>query len=199
MRYFGIIITTIILAACSENNPGKDDTSTTTETTVVTNTPVIDTTTTELILSDTPEAEPITKPQMVTYQQATQQQLTVPNPDTFCYMMSEGENKENTNAIKLIIMPDGKTIAGELLYLAKGQPPAAGKLKGTVKDKIVTADWTFIKQDTLFYSVPVAFKMTDNAIYQKPSALDNEGTPYLPKDGEYSYKFNKVDCSKYPD
>lgn len=117
--------------------------------------------------------------------------------DTFCYVLTEGEKNKNINAARIVFLPKNK-ITGELKYITQGQPAAAGKLNGTIKDNIITADWTFIKNDTNFYSVPVAFKVTKNAIYQKPPKVDDKGKPYIPEDGEYSFEFKKVGCEYYP-
>lgn len=116
-------------------------------------------------------------------------------PGTFCYVISDGENNQNINAVKLVI--DGDNVTGELKYITAGEPPAAGKLNGTIKDGIITADWTFIKQ-TNYYKVPVAFKMTKDAVFQKPSAVNADGQAYIPEGGEYSYEFPLVDCAYYP-
>lgn len=115
--------------------------------------------------------------------------------DTFCYIISDGENNENINAVKLIII--GDKVAGELKYITADEPPAAGKLDGTIKDGIITADWTFIKQGN-YYKIPVAFKMTKNAVFQKPSAVNADGQAYIPEEGEYSYEFPLVNCEYYP-
>lgn len=115
--------------------------------------------------------------------------------DTFCYVIADGENNENINAVKLII--NGDKVTGELKYITAGQPPAAGQLNGNIKDGIITADWTFVKQSN-YYKIPVTFKMTGNAVFQKPSAVNAEGQAYIPEDGEYSYEFPLVNCEYYP-
>ncbi|HEY9178468.1 MAG TPA: hypothetical protein VIN07_12290 [Flavipsychrobacter sp.] len=115
--------------------------------------------------------------------------------DTFCYVISDGENNENINAIKLIV--NGDNVAGELKYITANEPPAAGKLDGTIKDGIITANWTFVKQGN-YYKIPVAFKMTKSAVFQKPSAVNADGQAYIPEEGEYSYEFPLVDCEYYP-
>lgn len=115
--------------------------------------------------------------------------------DTFCYVMSDGENNENINAVKLIIK--GDKVTGELKYITANEPPAVGQLNGTIKDGIITADWTFVKQSN-YYKVPVAFKMTNKAIFQKPSAVNQDGQAYIPEEGEYSYEFPLVNCEYYP-
>lgn len=115
--------------------------------------------------------------------------------DTFCYVLSDGENNENINAVKLVI--SGGKVTGELKYLTQGEPPAAGQLNGTIKNGIITADWTFVKQSN-YYKVPVAFKMTNKAIFQKPSAVNQDGQAYIPEEGEYSYEFPLVNCEYYP-
>lgn len=115
--------------------------------------------------------------------------------DTFCYVISDGENNENINAIKIII--NGDKITGELKYITANEPPAAGQLNGTIKDGIITADWTFVKQSN-YYKIPVAFKMTNKAIFQKPSAVNADGQAYIPEEGEFSYEFPLVNCAYYP-
>ena len=115
--------------------------------------------------------------------------------DTFCYVISDGENNENINAVKLVIK--GDKVTGELKYITANEPPASGQLNGTIKDGIITADWTFVKQSN-YYKIPVAFKMTKNAVFQKPSAVNQDGQAYIPEDGEYSYEFPRVDCEYYP-
>lgn len=115
--------------------------------------------------------------------------------DTFCYVISDGENNENINAIKLII--NGDKVSGELKYITADEPPAAGQLSGTIKDGIITADWTFVKQSN-YYKIPVAFKMGNKSIFQKPSAVNQDGQAYIPEEGDYSYEFPLVSCEYYP-
>lgn len=115
--------------------------------------------------------------------------------DTFCYVISDGENNENINAIKLIINED--KVTGELKYITADEPPAAGQLNGTIKNGIITADWTFIKQNN-YYKIPVAFKMASKSIFQKPSAVNADGQAYIPEEGDYSYEFPLVNCEYYP-
>lgn len=118
---------------------------------------------------------------------------TGPIADTFCYVAVQGKN---TNAIKLIIA--GDKVTGELRYLVEGEKPADGDLIGTLKDDVVTADWTYIK-GVEYYKVPVQFKITNKAAIQKPTAVDDKGVPYIPEDADYVYEFPLVDCSKYPE
>lgn len=115
--------------------------------------------------------------------------------DTFCYVISDGENNQNINAVKLVIT--GDKVTGELKYITANEPPAAGRLEGTIKDGIITADWSFVKQSN-YYKIPVAFKMTKNAVFQKPSAVNADGQAYIPEEGEYSYEFPQVNCEYYP-
>lgn len=118
-----------------------------------------------------------------------------PKADTFCYVISDGEANENINAVKLVIT--GDKVTGELKYITANEPPAAGKLEGTIKDGIITADWMFVKGGN-FYKIPVAFKMTKNAVFQKPSAVNQDGQAYIPEEGEYEYEFPLVNCEFYP-
>lgn len=115
-----------------------------------------------------------------------------PVADTFCYVAVQGKN---TNAIKLIIA--GDKVTGELRYLVEGEQPADGDLIGTLKDNVISADWTYVK-GVDYYKVPVQFKMTDKSVVQKPTAVDEKGVPYIPEDAEFVYEFPQVDCSKYP-
>lgn len=120
------------------------------------------------------------------------------NPDngnTTCYIMTD--EKKNVNAVRIKRLANNK-ISGELKYITFGQPAAAGQLEGTINGNIITADWTFIKNDTNFYRVPVSFKLTKDALYQKPSAVGKDGKAYIPKDAKYSYEFKKVECKYYP-
>lgn len=118
-----------------------------------------------------------------------------PPPDTFCYVATEGEQNEIINAVRLII--DSNKVTGELKYITLGEKPAQGQLTGTIKNGIITADWTFIKEKN-YYKIPVAFKMTKTSVLQKPSAVNDKGEAYIPEDGEYSYEFPKVGCEYYP-
>lgn len=116
-------------------------------------------------------------------------------PDTFCYVISDGAGNQNINAVRLVI--DGDKVTGELKYITENEPPAVGQLNGTIKDGIITADWSFVKQSN-YYKIPVSFKMTKNAVFQKPSAVNADGQAYIPEDGEYSYEFPLVNCEFYP-
>lgn len=195
MRQYPLILLFVMLCACNDS----DDTTTTTGKS--------DTNTVQQETTEQPVAAPAERTPAPTrdtladafFKEVAREKPTLPDPDTLCFMMTEGANNEYTNAVKLILLQDKRTVLGELKYLTKGEPPATGNIKGTIRNNIITADWTFIKQDSLFYSVPVAFKLVKNAILQKPSALDSAGKPYIPKDGEYNFKFDKIDCSKYPE
>lgn len=130
------------------------------------------------------------------FEEAAKEKETLPAPDTICYVLVEGESNKNINAVRTIRV--GDKITGELKYITFGEKPAVGQLAGTIKDGIITADWTFIR-DNNFYKVPVAFKVTKTALLQKPTAVNDDGQPYVPEDGEYSYEFKRVGCEYYPE
>ena len=142
-----------------------------------------------------PEANADTLANAVFEEAAKEEEKKAPPPDTFCYVATEGNNNEVINAVRLII--DSNKVTGELKYITQGEKPAKGQITGTIKNGIITADWTFIKE-TNYYKIPVAFKMTKTAIFQKPSAVNDKGEAYIPEDGEYSYEFPKVGCEYYP-
>lgn len=194
MKQYLIIPALALLTACGENK--QEQTSKTTEEPITEiakedhiGEPVKDTLA-DAIFNEAAQETP-TAP-------APKPKATMPKLDTLCYIMTEGENNKNINAVRIILLPDDNII-GELKYITKGQPPAEGALEGSIKHNIIKANWTFIKNDTNYYQVPVEFKLAKDAIYQKPSALDDQGKPYVPKDGEYSFKFDKTDCKYYPE
>lgn len=121
-------------------------------------------------------------------------QATVALPDTTCYVFQEPESK-NINAVRLIV--SGNKVTGELKYITLGEPASGGKIEGTIKDDIILADWTYIKSGG-YYKIPVAFKVTKNAVYQKATAINADGQPYIPEEGEYKYEFPKVSCEFFP-
>ena len=130
------------------------------------------------------------------YEAAKEGEKKAPPPDTFCYVATEGEHNEVINAVRLIIDNNNK-VTGELKYITQGEKPAQGQIIGTIKNGIITADWTFIKEKN-YYKIPVAFKMTKTSVLQKPSAVNDKGEAYIPEDGDYSYEFPKVGCEYYP-
>ncbi len=130
------------------------------------------------------------------FEEAAKEKEKAPTPDTTCYVLTEGEGNRNVNAVRIIQL--GDKITGELKYITFGEKPAAGQLEGTIKDGIITADWTFIN-DSKYFKVPVSFKVTKKALLQKPTAVNDEGQPYIPEDGEYTYEFLKVGCEYYPE
>ena len=129
------------------------------------------------------------------FEEAAKEKEKTPAPDTTCYVLTEGEGNRNVNAVRIVQI--GDKITGELKYITFGEKPTAGQLAGTIKDGIITADWTFIN-DSKYFKVPVSFKVTKTALLQKPTAVNDEGQPYIPEDGEYSYEFQKVGCEYYP-
>ncbi|MCB0696347.1 MAG: hypothetical protein KDC07_03215, partial [Chitinophagaceae bacterium] len=178
MKHFLLIPAILMFTSC---NAGEENHSKDTET----NTEV-----TEAV------AEPKDTLADAIFEEAAKEEKTMPAPDTLCYVLTEGDENRNINAVRII--QQGDKVTGILKYLTFGEPPAQGDLNGTIKDGIITADWTFIK-DKQFYKIPVSFKMTKNALLQKPTAVSKDGQPYIPEDGEYSYKFNRVSCEYFPE
>lgn len=114
--------------------------------------------------------------------------------DTFCYIATSPDNS-SINAVRFVIA--GDKVSGELKYIINGEKPAEGKLIGTIKNNIITADWTFIK-DQNFYKVPVAFKISPAKAMQKPSAVNEKGEAYIPEEGDYTYEFPRASCEYFP-
>lgn len=194
-RYLYIIAAALIFSSCGAEQEEKETT------TNVTTAPADTTTQTEepRPAKDT-LADAVIKEVKEVIKETPQPQVqptSPPPPDTFCYILTEGENNKNINAVRLVIYPNNK-IKGQLKYISKGKAPATGDLNGTIKNDIITADWTYIKDDTNFYSIPVAFKRTHNALLQKPTAVDENKKPYIPEDGEYRFKFKLTDCEYFP-
>lgn len=114
--------------------------------------------------------------------------------DTFCYIATSEDNS-SINAVRFVIA--GDKVSGELKYIINGEQPAEGKLIGTIKNNIITADWTFVK-DKGYYKVPVAFKISPTKAMQKPSAVNEKGEAYIPEEGDYTYEFPRADCKYFP-
>lgn len=114
--------------------------------------------------------------------------------DTFCYIATTEDNS-SINAVRFVIA--GDKVTGELKYIINGEKPAEGKLIGTIKNNIITADWTFIK-DQNYYKVPVAFKISPTKAMQKPSAVNEKGGAYIPEEGDYTYEFPRANCEYFP-
>lgn len=125
---------------------------------------------------------------------AAKKPVSVPAPQTTCYMSSEDGGKHR-NLARIII--DGSKVSGELRYLSEGEKPAEGTLSGTIKDGIITADWIFVK-DGGYLKVPVSLKVTSASLWQKRSAVNEKGEPYIPEDAKFEFEFPKIDCKDYP-
>lgn len=114
--------------------------------------------------------------------------------EPFCYVL-KNESQGVENALRFT--RSGNNIKGELKYIVGNEKPMVGDLIGIIKGDVIQADWTYTK-DGNYYKVPVEFKLTQTAAWQKPSAVDDKGVPYVPADADYMYEFPKVDCSAYP-
>lgn len=198
MRYYLALFAIVLITACNETEEQPSDTKT-----VNTSSPAEQVTPTaaevpqkdtlaDAVLKEAAKEEP-------TVQAPATQKVKTIKLDTFCYVMREGDNNKNVNAVKLIIRPTDNKLIGELVYMVPGEPVARGALEGSINNNIIKANWTFIKNDTNWYRVPVEFKRTGNAVLQKPSAIDENGQPYVPEDGEYSFQFDLVDCKFFPE
>lgn len=111
-----------------------------------------------------------------------------------CYVLKD-ESQGVVNALRFT--RSGNSIKGELKYIIGDEKPMVGDLTGVIKGDIITADWSYTK-DGKYFKVPVAFKLTQTSAWQKPSAVDDKGVPYVPEDADYMFEFPKVDCSTYP-
>ena len=115
--------------------------------------------------------------------------------DTLCYLMTEGLKNQDTNAIKLYIT--GDNVMGDLMYLPYEKDASIGVLNGKKTGDTVNATWSYM-QEGGSYSLPVAFLIKGNSIFQNPPAVNEKGEPYLPADAPFQYEFRAVDCNVIP-
>ncbi|BAV07239.1 hypothetical protein SAMN05421788_102138 [Filimonas lacunae] len=117
-------------------------------------------------------------------------------PISLCFQRYAGPLRQDTFTVHLII--DGSNVTGELVEMPFQKDARRGTLAGAMKDKTVTATWSYIQegqQDTL----PVVLKFKDGNVLQQPYQYDAKtGREILKDTSSFSLEFTPVDCTKIP-
>lgn len=117
------------------------------------------------------------------------------DPETLCFIRTEGTGNQDTDVVKLII--DGNKVTGELKYMPDQKDWARGNITGTKEGAIITADW-HLSQEGMEYNVVVMFKLEGNKLYAKEAGYTVNGADKLPKDAPYIYEYQSIDCNMFP-
>ncbi|WP_423148161.1 hypothetical protein [Rubrolithibacter danxiaensis] len=126
---------------------------------------------------------------------ALKTQTSIKN-STYCFLRTEGTAGQDTSAIRLIV--EGNKVTGSYFVLPYEKDSRTGTLAGTIQGDSIKAIWTFMQegiQDTL----GVAFKLSGNALHQKPFSVNHEtGRQFTSETSQYLIQFNKTNCDKLP-
>lgn len=107
----------------------------------------------------------------------------------YCYMRVE----KNLDTSIIVLNIDRDNVTGEIIYSTKDTSGSLGKMKGTKEQNVITADW-FMQQGDKYYKIPVAFKLEDSILWQKPTSVDDSGNAYVPDYGQFNTRFDEVSC-----
>ena len=102
---------------------------------------------------------------------------TAETPDKPCYTRISGKD---TTYLEFEIRKD--TIYGRLEYHLFEKDENVGRIKGTIADNIIKAEYNFMSEGTLSKR-PVIFKVENNQVFEAiPSSFDTQGVPVFNKD-----------------
>lgn len=113
-----------------------------------------------------------------------------------CFRQVSGRQKQDTAWVHLTII--NATVTGTYWHLPFEKDSRRGTLKGSKKDDVITASWTFM-QEGQTDSLPVQFKLTGNQLQQKNYSFNPAtGRAYLPDSAQFRLVYSKLDCVGSP-
>ncbi len=114
---------------------------------------------------------------------------------TLCYRFTDGQQNQDTTILQLTV--NGSAVSGQLLWLPYEKDTRVGTIKGTKQENSITGIWTFM-QEGMRDSLPVAFQIKGNAIYQKPYGIDTvSGRQILNDKAGYTIPYKPMDCKRF--
>jgi hypothetical protein len=121
-----------------------------------------------------------------------------PNSEVMCFVMTEGDNNQDTTRITLSILLDNK-VAGTMDWMPYEKDGAYGVIEGEKKGDIITGIYRYTIEGSE-QSEEVAFKLSGNQLLQKEGEL-MEKTPgqadLVFKDAasaQFTKRFDRVEC-----
>ena len=113
-------------------------------------------------------------------------EASVDTKDIPCYTRISGKD---TTYLELEIKKD--TIYGRLEYHLFEKDENVGRIKGTIADNIIKAEYNFMSEGTISQR-PVVFKLENDKVFEAiPSHLDTQGNPVFDED-QSKLKFEKT-------
>jgi hypothetical protein len=112
--------------------------------------------------------------------------------DTMCFTE---KIKKDVSEVQLIIL--GDDVTGEYHWHPFQKDGGHGTLKGTKKDNLITADWSYTIEGAKQVE-EVVFKMEGDKLMKAEGALDDKSGRLVIKDKSkmtFPEVFNKADCS----
>lgn len=112
--------------------------------------------------------------------------------EQFCFLKVEGQKNQDSTQVTLILR--GDTVEGKMIWLPAEKDARRGTIKGTRKDNIITAIWSFMQEGS-HDSLPLQFKLKGDTLLQKEFAVDPAtGRQIIRRDAAYKDKLLRVDC-----
>ena len=119
------------------------------------------------------------------------------NTVNLCFRQVTGWQNQDTAWIVLHI--NGQQVTGSYVNLPFEKDVRRGTLRGTKKEKEISALWSFMQEGQLD-SLPVQFKLTNNQLRQKPFSYNKDtGRKYLADTTSYSVIFQETNCADLPE
>lgn len=116
--------------------------------------------------------------------------------DTLCFILTEGNNNQDTQAVKLIVT--GDVVEGKMMYMPAEKDWRFGNLKGMKAGAQLDLVWTFV-QEGMKDSSQVVMKINGDQLLQKSvSYYPETGREFIADTATFTTTYKKVDCTNFP-
>ena len=115
---------------------------------------------------------------------------------TLCFIHTEGNNQEDTFAVRLFI--NENKVTGSIKHLPWQKDAQVGNIEGSLNDSVVIVKW-HCTQEGMDFTVPVSFHIHKNKAIRQETAMNNKGEEYLPTPAKFTTVYQQVDCSIFPE
>lgn len=114
-----------------------------------------------------------------------------PNVHALCFLRTDGNNKQDTTSIELVIK-DNK-ITGLMNWLPYQKDSRKGKLQGIIKNDTIDVVWSFM-QEGMTDTINLKFTVKNNQLMQKPLKLNTTtGREQTDNAADYTLAYNTSD------
>jgi hypothetical protein len=111
---------------------------------------------------------------------------------SLCFMRASGRDNRDTTIVNLVI--DGKIVNGEMTDQIQEKDRRRGNIKGAIDNNKIEAVFVYM-QEGIMDSLEVEFKLTGDALLQKPLTYNKTtGRQLTDTAANYEIKLNKIAC-----